>query len=159
MPLPPIFGEYTLGSAPELRYTPGGMAVCNMRAVAGSRKQDPNTKEWTDDKQSWVNLTVFGKPAENVAESDLQKGMKVLVVGRLHVQQYDKQDGTKGTSVDVLCDAIGPSLTFATARVTKVSGGGGGQQSGGSEQSRTTRTSSPPADDPWATGPSDEPPF
>lgn len=156
MALPQVTGEFTLGTDAELRFTPGGMAVANARAVASSRKQVNG--QWEDDKQTWVTLVVFGKHAENVAESDLKKGMRVTVVGRLHVDQYDKSDGTKGTSVDVLVDSIGPSLTFATAQVTKVeSGGGGGQRS---ESQRTTRSSTPPAEDPWATSPTpDEPPF
>ena len=73
--------------------------------------------------------------AENVAES-LQKGQHVIVHGALNVRQYERQDGGRGTSVEMNVYEVGASLRFATAKVTKASrgggGGGGGDFGGGS---------------------------
>ena len=55
------------------------------------------------------------------------------MTGALKVRNYERQDGSKGTSVEMNVDEIGPSLRFATAKVTRVnrSGGGGGGGFGG----------------------------
>ncbi|HWV26787.1 MAG TPA: single-stranded DNA-binding protein, partial [Aeromicrobium sp.] len=54
------------------------------------------------------------------------KGQRVIVTGALKVRNYERQDGSKGTSVEMTVDEIGPSLRFATATVTRTSGGSGG---------------------------------
>jgi single-strand DNA-binding protein len=155
MALPPINGEFRLGTDPDLRYTPGGMAVCEARAVASSRKKNEQTGEWHDDKSAWVTLTAFKELAENMAES-LNRGDLVVVLGRLEIAEWTDKDDNKRTTPKVLLDNIGPSLVRATAQVSKKdsSSGGGG--------SRVQRTSGPVDNDPWATTPatsSDEPPF
>src|SRR5690606_34829943 len=67
--------------------------------------------------------------AENVAGS-LTKGTRVIVTGPLKVREYERQDGGRGTSVEMTVDEVGPSLRNATAQVTRTSGGGGGGQGG-----------------------------
>jgi single-strand DNA-binding protein len=67
--------------------------------------------------------------AENVAES-LQKGMRVMVVGRLQQRSWDDQEGNKRSAFEIQVDEVGPSLRWATASVTK-SQRSGSQQGGG----------------------------
>jgi single-strand DNA-binding protein len=146
--LPTITGEFTVVADPELRFTPSGAAVANIRAVANKKKKNEQTGEWVDDKHCWVNLTAWNQMAENVAES-IVKGMKVVVTGRLETRDYETSDGQKRISVDVEIFEIGPSLRFATAKVTKAE-----------RRSAESTGSRPPAEDTWATSPSnDEPPF
>jgi single-strand DNA-binding protein len=68
--------------------------------------------------------------AENVAES-LQKGQRVIVTGSLKIRNFERQDGSKGTSVEINVEEVGPSLKWATAKVTKASRSGGGDFGGG----------------------------
>ena len=157
---------------PELRYTPTGQAVARFRVASTPRYMDRQTNEWKDGESLFLSCNVWRQAAENVAES-LQRGMRVIVQGRLKQRSYETKEGEKRTVYEVEVDEVGPSLRNASAKVTKTQrssgsggfgggggsnqGGYGGQGGGGGRQQ---------ADDPWATdsrgggeGFSDEPPF
>ncbi len=148
-----------LTADPELRFTPSGAAVANFTVASTPRTLDKGTNEWKDGEALFLRCSVWRQAAENVAES-LQKGMRVVVQGRLKQRSYETKEGEKRTVVELDVDEIGPSLKYATAKVNKTTrgGGGGGFGSSGSQ---------PPANDPWASsapeppsgGFSDEPPF
>jgi single-strand DNA-binding protein len=128
---------------PELRFTPSGAAVANFRIASTPRTFDKQTNEWKDGDALFLTCSVWRQAAENVAES-LQKGMRVVVQGRLKSRQYETREGEKRTVFEIDVDEVGPSLKYATAKVTRTqrSGGGGGySQQGGGQQ----------ANDPWAT--------
>jgi single-strand DNA-binding protein len=133
---------------PELRFTPSGAAVANFRIASTPRTFDRQTNEWKDGDALFLSCSVWRQAAENVAES-LQKGMRVVVQGRLKSRQYETREGEKRTVFEIDVDEVGPSLKYATAKVTRTtrSGAGGGYSAqqgagaGGGQQ----------ADDPWAT--------
>jgi single-strand DNA-binding protein len=129
---------------PELRFTPSGAAVANFRIASTPRTFDKQTNEWKDGDALFLTCSVWRQAAENVAES-LQKGMRVVVQGRLKSRQYETREGEKRTVFEIDVDEVGPSLKYATAKVTRTqrsgSGGGYGAQQGGGQ----------PANDPWAT--------
>src|SRR5882724_2687430 len=141
---------------PELRFTPSGAAVANFRVASTPRFLDKQTNEWKDGDALFLRCSVWRQAAENVAES-LQRGMRVIVTGRLKQRSYETKEGEKRTVYEVEVDEVGPSLRNASAKVTKAQRGGGfsGGSTGGSA----------PADDPWATPASgggelsEEPPF
>jgi single-strand DNA-binding protein len=138
-----IVGNLT--SDPELRFTPSGAAVASFTVASSSRVMDKQTNEWKDGDTTFLRCNVWRQYAENVAES-LQRGMRVIVNGRLKQRSYETKEGEKRTVYEVEVDDVGPALRYATAKVTKVSrgtGGGGFGPSGGGDV--------PPADDPWAT--------
>jgi single-strand DNA-binding protein len=160
---------------PELRFTPSGAPVANFRVASTPRTFDRQTGEWKDGDPLFMSCAVWRQAAENAAES-LQRGMRVIVTGRLKQRSYETRDGQQRTVVELDVDEIGPSLKYATAKVTRTqrsgSGFGGGAQSapaGGDPWS--TAPAGPPAGgqaggaaaaqgDPWAAGePADEPPF
>jgi single-strand DNA-binding protein len=159
---------------PELKFTPSGAAVANFTVASTPRTFDRQTNEWKDGTPLFLRCSVWRQVAENVAES-LQKGQQVIVHGALNIRNFERQDGSKGTSVEMNVYEIGPSLRFATAKVTKASrsggGGGGGfgdggQSSGGaanpwSQQPAAQGGAAPQGGgDAWAGGGStDEPPF
>jgi single-strand DNA-binding protein len=135
---------------PELRFTPSGAAVANFRIASTPRTFDRQSNEWKDGEALFLSCSVWRQAAENVAES-LQRGMRVVVQGRLKSRQYETREGEKRTVFEIDVDEVGPSLKYATAKVTKTTrsgggggyqGGGGGYQGGGQQQQ---------ADDPWAT--------
>jgi single-strand DNA-binding protein len=152
---------------PELRYTPTGQAVATFRVASTPRYMDRNTNEWKDGESLFLSCNVWRQAAENVAES-LQRGMRVIVVGRLRQRSYETREGEKRTVYEIEADEVGPSLRNAAAKVNKsnrstasFSGGSSGQSGqGGYGGSAGARAS----DDPWAAEPtdsgfSDEPPF
>ncbi len=152
---------------PELRFTPSGAAVANFTVASTPRTLDKATNEWKDGEALFLRCSVWRQAAENVAES-LQRGMRVMVQGRLKQRSYETKEGEKRTVVELDVDEIGPSLKYATAKVnrtTRGGGGGGGGAGGGFGSSGGSANSA--ADDPWATaapassgsGFSDEPPF
>jgi single-strand DNA-binding protein len=128
---------------PELRFTPSGAAVANFRIASTPRTLDRQTNEWKDGDALFLSCAVWRQAAENVAES-LQKGMRVVVQGRLKQRQYETREGEKRTVVELDVDEVGPSLKYATAKVTRTtrSGGGGGYSGGGGGGQ---------SEDPWAT--------
>ena len=163
-----------LTADPELRFTPSGAAVANFTVASTPRTFDKNTNEWKDGEALFLRCSVWRQAAENVAES-LQRGSAVIVQGRLKQRSYETKEGEKRTVYELDVEEVGPSLKWATAKVTKASrggGGGGGGYGGGSGggsgggASRSSGSSSGASDDPWASPPagggggwSDEPPF
>jgi len=123
---------------PELRFTPGGMAVAQFGLAVNRRRQDRNTNEWKEET-SFFDVVAYGTLAENISES-LSRGSRVLVQGRLEQRSWETQDGDRRSKIEVVADEIGPSLRWATAEVTKNErrgdggnpAGGGGPGSGGS---------------------------
>jgi single-strand DNA-binding protein len=171
---------------PELRFTPSGAAVANFRIASTPRTFDRQSGEWRDGETLFLSCSVWRQAAENVAES-LQKGMRVVVQGRLKQRSFETREGEKRTVFELDVDEVGPSLRSATAKVTKTtrSGGGGGYGGGaqgggyGGSQDNDPWASQPAGgqggyggqggqggqsqggSDPWASqgGSSDEPPF
>ena len=90
---------------PELRFTGSGTAVCNVR-VANNRKKPSGEEEAT-----FMSVTCWQGLAENVAE-ELHKGDRVVVVGRLQQRQFEKRDGSKGESIEIVADEVSRSLRF-----------------------------------------------
>ena len=130
---------------PELRFTPSGAAVANFRIASTPRTFDRQSNEWKDGDALFLSCSVWRQAAENVAES-LQRGMRVVVQGRLKSRQYETREGEKRTVFEIEVEEVGPSLKYATAKISKTSrsgSGGGGGFGGGS--------GSTGGDDPWAT--------
>ncbi len=131
---------------PELRFTPSGAAVAKFRLASTPRYLDKQTNEWKDGESLFLTCNVWRQAAENVAES-LQRGMRVIVQGRLKQRSYETKEGEKRTVYEVEVDELGPSLRNATAKVNKTSRGGGGGGFGGGGGGFGGQQ----ADDPWST--------
>ncbi len=132
---------------PELRFTPSGAAVANFRIASTPRTFDKQTNDWKDGDALFLTCSVWRQAAENVAES-LQKGMRVVVQGRLKSRQYETREGEKRTVFEIDVDEVGPSLKYATAKVTRAQRSGGGGYGGGAPQGGGGQSG---GDDPWAT--------
>ena len=109
---------------PELRFTPSGAAVANFRIASTPRTFDKQSNEWKDGDALFLSCSVWRQAAENVAES-LQKGMRVVVQGRLKQRSYETREGEKRTVVELEVEEVGPSLKYATAKVARVQRSGG----------------------------------
>lgn len=115
---------------PELRFTPSGAAVAKFRVASTPRIFDKQTNEWKDGDGLFLTCSVWRQAAENVAES-LQRGMRVIVQGRLKQRSYEDREGVKRTVYELDVEEVGASLKTATAKVTKTTGGGRSGQQGG----------------------------
>jgi single-strand DNA-binding protein len=175
----PITVVGNLVADPELRFTPSGQPVATFRVASTPRIRDAASGDWKDGDSLFLSCNVWRQAAENVAES-LQRGMRVIVTGRLRQRNYETKEGEKRTVYEVEVDDVGPSLRNASAKVNRASraggeggfgggnrsgggsGGGGGGGYGGSQPSSGGGSSR--NEDPWASsdtggGYSDEPPF
>ena len=76
----------------EIRYTPSGTAVGNT-GIAVNRRYKTATGEQKEEVM-FIDLTLFGRTAE-IAHQYLRKGRNVLVDGRLVLEQWTAQDGSK----------------------------------------------------------------
>ena len=166
---------------PELRFTPAGQPVARFRVASTPRFRDNASGEWKDGDSLFLTCNVWRQAAENVAES-LQRGMRVIVSGRLRQRSYETKEGEKRTVYEVEVDDVGPSLRNASAKVNRVARSGSGEGGGYGGGQRSSGGGRPPSSssgggqggsgggygggesDPWATdgsggGYSDEPPF
>jgi single-strand DNA-binding protein len=136
---------------PQLRYTASGQPVASFRVASTPRVREPDGT-WANGDSLFLTCNVWRQAAENVAES-LQRGMRVIVTGRLRQRSYETREGEKRTVYEIEADDVGPSLRNASAKVTKSARSGPADGPG----------QRPPADDAWsgeATGAqSGEPPF
>lgn len=149
----PITIVGNLTGDPELRYTPAGVAAARFTVASTPRAFDRQAGEWKDGDPLFLSCTAWRQAAENAAES-LTKGARVIVYGRLRQRSYEAQDGQKRTVYEVEADEVGPSLRYATAKVTKASRTG----APAAAAAQSVRDEGP-GGDPWAAGSSDDPPF
>ena len=151
-----IVGNLT--ADPELRFTPSGAAVASFTVASTPRTFDRQSNEWKDAETLFMRCSVWRDAAENVAES-LTRGTRVVVVGRLVSRSFQTKEGENRTVMEMQVDEVGPSLRYASAKVTKSSRGGGGggggfNGGGGNGGGGFGGGQSGQNDDPWATGPS-----
>ncbi len=135
----------------ELRFVPSGAAVANFRIASTPRKFNRDTNAWEDDKDGslFLSCSVWRQQAENVA-STLQKGMRVVVQGRLKQRSFETQSGEKRTVVELDVDEVAVSLRNATAQVSKAGGSGQGREQYQQARAQSSREG---REDPWGTVP------
>ena len=134
-----VIGNLT--ADPEVKFTPSGSAVANFTIASTPRTFDRQSNEWKDGDALFLRASVWREAAENVAET-LTKGMRVMAQGRLRSRSYDTKEGERRTVMELEVDEIGPSLRFASAKVTRTNrSGGNGTQSQPPQQSAPQQNS------------------
>jgi single-strand DNA-binding protein len=87
-----------LGADPELRYTPSGKAVTDLRVAVNNNQRGPDG-EWVEETL-WFRVTVWEQAAERLAEQ-LRKGNKIYAEGQLRVREFEGRDGEKRQSLEL----------------------------------------------------------
>lgn len=109
-----------LVGAPVLRDTVSGTPMATFRIATNSRRPKAGAPgEFEDGPTSFYNVRAFRQLAANAVAS-LAKGEAVLVHGVVEVGEYDRPDGTKGTSVDIVARSLGHDLTWGVSYFRKV---------------------------------------
>ncbi|MFE9324048.1 single-stranded DNA-binding protein [Nocardia sp. NPDC052278] len=158
-----VIGNLT--ADPELRFTPNGTAVADFTVASTPRYFDRNSNEFKDGDPLFLRCNIWREAAENAAES-LTRGSRVIVSGRLKQRRWQTDDGQNRTTTELEIDEVGPSLRYATAKVTRVSRNTGGSGNGYSRSSTdrlasedrsrdlvgaaATSSRNAGTDDPWA---------
>ena len=96
---------------PELRYTPNGVAVTNFRLAVTPRVKDKDGS-WRNGETTFVPVNVWRETAVNVAESDIGKGSRVVVCGRLRTRSWETEVGERRSVTELDADEVAPSLRF-----------------------------------------------
>ncbi|GHH44005.1 single-stranded DNA-binding protein [Lentzea cavernae] len=147
--LPEVTVAGTLTADPELRFTQSGIAVANFTVASNERRRDPQSGQWVDGDATFLRCTLWRQPAENLVNS-VGKGARVLVTGTLRQRNFE-HEGQKRTVLELDVTEVGPSVRWATAKVTKVT-----RTDAGSAPAADAWGSAPPAN---GSGFADEPPF
>jgi single-strand DNA-binding protein len=143
----PITVAGNLVADPDLRFTPAGQPVATFRVASTPRFRDNATGEWKDGDSLFLTCNAWRQAAENVAES-LQRGMRVIVSGRLRQRSYETREGEKRTVYEIEVDDVGPSLRNASAKVSRIQRGGG-KESGTDPWAGDSRDSGQPGEPPF----------
>ena len=106
-----------LTRAPELRYTPSGTAVADLR-LAVNRNYSTQSGERREET-CFLTVVVWGKQAESCGEY-LDKGSQIFVEGRLQTRDWESKDGQKRSATEVVAERV----QFMSR--TKGAGGGAG---------------------------------
>ena len=111
-----------LGADPELRYTPSGQAVCELRLATNEVWNDKEGQR--QERTEWHRVVVWGKRAELCAEY-LRKGRQAYIEGKLRTRSWDDKEGNKRYTTEIVANDV--------------------QFLGGRENARTTDAPPPPA--------------
>ncbi len=121
----------------EVRYSQGGAAIGKV-GIATSHKWKSQTGEQKEEVM-FIDLTFFGRTAE-IANQYLHKGSKVLIDGRLVLEQWTAQDGTKRSKHSITVE----SMKMLDSKGDNAGGGyNGGQQGGGYSQPAPSQAPAP----------------
>lgn len=88
---------------PELKFTAGGIAVCNF-ALAVNRRYKDQSGQWRDEA-TFVNIVAWHKAAETINKY-LHKGSPVIVEGRLESRSWETEAGQKRSVLEVRADQV-----------------------------------------------------
>ena len=92
-----------LGADPDMRYTPSGQGVCELRLATSESWNDKNGQR--QERTEWHRIVVWGKRAE-VCSKYLAKGRQVFVEGRIQTRTYDDKDGNKRYITEIIANDV-----------------------------------------------------
>lgn len=92
-----------LGADPDMRYTPSGQGVCELRVATSESWNDKNGQR--QERVEWHRIVVWGKRAE-VCSKYLAKGRQVYIEGRIQTRTYDDKDGNKRYITEVIANDV-----------------------------------------------------
>jgi single-strand DNA-binding protein len=116
-----IVGNLT--ADPELNYGASGAARVTFTVASTPRVFDRQANEWKDGETTFMPCTLWREQGENAVES-LTRGTRVIVIGRLITRSWETPEGEKRSRMELQVEEIGPSLRYATTKVTRVQRGG-----------------------------------
>jgi single-strand DNA-binding protein len=98
-----VFLIGNLGADPDMRYTPSGAGVCEMRIATN--------ESWThksgqrQERTEWHKIVVWGKRAELCAKY-LSKGRQCFVEGRLRTRSWEDKEGNKRYTTEIVATDV-----------------------------------------------------
>ena len=90
----------------ELKFTPNGKSVCEVSVAENHNRKNEQTGQWETESTTWRRVSFWENQAEAVAEQ-VQKGDRVIVTGDEKLREYERNDGSKGASLEMRGRHIG----------------------------------------------------
>jgi single-strand DNA-binding protein len=100
---------------PKIFYTSKATLIVKLRVACSERIKDEATGQWREGPTKFVDVTCFGKLAENVGEH-LVRGNRIIAGGTWQRETWTGDDGQAHQRVSLLARDLGPSVTFRAAR-------------------------------------------
>ncbi len=92
---------------PDIRYTPSGKKTARV-SIAVNRSwnasKDPSVRDWKEEA-FFVDVTAWTFVADKI-EKSAEKGLRVLVSGRLSIRDYTANDGTKKRATEIVASTF-----------------------------------------------------
>jgi single-strand DNA-binding protein len=117
-----------VGRDPELRYTQGGVAVCDFSVAVNKRVRDENAPNGRRDETTWFRVTAWRQSAE-FAKQYVHKGRQLMVIGEVKVSAYTDKAGQPAATLEITANDI----RLLGSR-DDAGGSEGGEQGGGGYQ-------------------------
>jgi single-strand DNA-binding protein len=134
-----------LGRDPEVRYTPSGAAVCNLRIATTRNWKSKDSGEKMEETE-WHSVVLYDRQAE-IAGEYLKKGRPVYIEGRLKTRKWQDKEGVDRYTTEIVAD----SMQLLGGRDDSGGGrAGGGDDEGGGYSERSAPARSAPAARPQA---------
>lgn len=94
---------------PELKFGQSGKAILSLNVAINHRRKNQQTGQYEDSGTTWMRVTLFGAQAENAADRVRAKDM-VSAYGRVETREFQKKDGSKGASLEMVADEVGVTV-------------------------------------------------
>ncbi len=132
-----------LGADPDMRFTPSGQGVCELRLATSESWNDKNGQR--QERTEWHRIVVWGKRAE-ICSKYLSKGRQVYIEGRIQTRNYDDKDGNKRYITEIIASEV-QFLGGGGGRDGERGGGGGGGGGGSAGGGGGRSNDGPPPSD------------
>ena len=93
-----------LGSDPEVRYTPSGVAVANFNIATSEEWKDKDSGE-KKERTEWHRIVAWRRLGEICGEY-LSKGKQVYIEGRLQTRDWEDRDGNKRYTTEIVASDV-----------------------------------------------------
>jgi len=115
-----------IGTEPQRGTTAQGKPFINFRLVSTTRRYNDTSNTWEDAGTNWFRVAAYGNLARNLGAS-FSKGQRVVVVGRLHINEW-KSGEKSGIAVEVVAESAGHDLAWGTTTFTRALAATGSQR-------------------------------
>lgn len=117
-----------LGRDPDIRHLEGGITVASFPLATTEHFKDKNSGEKREQTE-WHNIVMWRALAESVEKSELKKGDRVYLEGKIKTRKWQDKDGTQRFTVEVVAD----TFTIINRKKAPVTEGAEGEEESGKE--------------------------
>ena len=129
----------------QLKFTPNGKAVCEVSVAENHNRKNEQTGQWETESTTWRRVSFWENHAEAIA-NEIQKGDRVIVTGEERLREYERNDGTKGASLEMRGRHIGKVVLPMSNQQPQQA------QQGGYQQQSQADWGAAPTNNAWAGG-------